>query len=69
REYPLPPGHSLAGAEVDMQRYEAERPSAAAACRIGDGRVLACTDYTVVPRPCPLDPDALRVDVDHRGKY
>lgn len=69
REYPLPQQHSLAGAEVDMQRYEAERPAETAACRIGDERVLASADYSVAHRPWPLDPDALRVDVDQRGKY
>jgi len=69
REHPLPESLSIAGAEIDMQRYEAERPSEAAACRIGDGRVLASADYTLVHRPYPLGSDALRVDVDHRGKY
>jgi hydrogenase maturation protease len=52
-----------------MQRYEVERPSAADACRIGDERVLASGDYHVAHRPYPLDPDALSIDVDHRGKY
>jgi len=69
RDYPLPQSHALAGAEIDMQRYEAERPSAAAACRIGDGRVLASTEFSVAHRPHSLAPDALSVDVDHRGKY
>jgi hydrogenase maturation protease len=66
---PLLQDQSIAGVELDMARYEAERPSEVEACRIGDGRVLACGDYTVVPRPYPLEPEALSVDVDHRGKY
>lgn len=33
-------GERLNHASLDMQRYEDERPSAATACRIGDGRVL-----------------------------
>ena len=66
---PLLQDQSIAGVEVDMARYEAGRPSEVEACRIGDGRVLACGDYTVVPRPYPLEPEALSVDVDHRGKY
>jgi len=69
RDYPLPASHTLAGVEIDMQRYEKERPSAAEACRVGDGRVLASAAYSVAPRPFPLDSDALHVDVDHRGKY
>lgn len=69
RDYPLPKSHSLAGAEIDMQRYEEERPAETEACRIGDERVLASSDYTVAHRPYTLDPDAVRVDVDHRGKY
>ena len=40
---PLAPrldGERLNHASLDMQRYEDERPSTEAACRIGDGRVL-----------------------------
>jgi hydrogenase maturation protease len=66
---PLQQDQSIAGEEVDMARYEEGRPSEVEACRIGDGRVLACGDYTVIPRPYPLEPAALSVDVDHRGKY
>ena len=69
RRRPLPDNRSIAGPEVDMGRYEAGRPSEVEACRIGDRRVLASGDYTVVPRPHPLEPEALSVDVDHRGKY
>ena len=69
RLHPLQQDQSIAGEEVDMARYEEGRPSEVEACRIGDGRVLACGDYTVIPRPYPLEPAALSVDVDHRGKY
>ncbi|RQO73131.1 HyaD/HybD family hydrogenase maturation endopeptidase [Aquitalea sp. FJL05] len=37
---PRQDGERLNHASLDMQRYEDERPSAATACRIGDGRVL-----------------------------
>ena len=69
RQYPLPECLSIVGAEIGMTRYETERPAEAAACRIGDARVLASPDYIVAHRPHPLQPDALSVDVDHRGKY
>jgi len=69
REHPLPESQSIAGSEIVMARYETERPSAAEACRVGDERVLASADYDVAYRPYPLDPNALDVDVDHRGKY
>ncbi len=69
RKHPLPRTQSLAGTEVEMTRYETERPSAQDACRIGDERVLNSADYTVAHRPHPLAPDTLSVDVDHRGKY
>lgn len=69
REHPLPESQSIAGAEIDMVRYETERPSSAEACRVGDERVLASDDYDVSYRPHPLAPDTLDVDVDHRGKY
>jgi hydrogenase maturation protease len=69
RRRPLPEHQSIAGAEINMAHYEAGRPSQVEACRIGDGRVLACGDFTVAPRPYPLEAEALRVDVDHRGKY
>ncbi len=69
REQPLPDEQSIAGAEIDMLRYEGQRPSASEACRFGDERVLVSDQYKVTPRPYPLEPDALSVDVDHRGKY
>lgn len=69
RQGPLPESELLAGAEVNIQGYEADRPSEAEASRIGDDRVLASDEFTVEYRPHPLEPDAVSVDVDHRGKY
>ena len=40
RERPLPQEATLASREMVMERYEDERPSAEAACRVGDDRVL-----------------------------
>lgn len=60
---------SIAGGEIDLERYEAERPSRDEACRVGDDRVLNSDRYRVEYRPQPLDPGAVSVDVDHRGKY
>ncbi len=70
REQPLPPEQSLSGAEIDIHKYEQERPSAEEACRIGDDRVVKSRDFHIQPKHYPLDPDALiSCDVDHRGKY
>ncbi len=69
RATPLPTSASIAGAEIDMDSYEADRPSAQDACRVGDERVLQADEFTVGYRPQSLDPGAVSVDVDHRGKY
>ena len=69
RPRPLGPEASIAGREIDMAGYESDRPDAAAACRVGDDRVLASSRFKVAYRPEPVAPDALSVDVDHRGKY
>lgn len=68
RETPLPLDHALAGAAIEMDRYEGERPAEEVACRHGDARVLESSLYKVEPRPHPID-DSVSVDVDHRGKY
>lgn len=60
---------SIAGDEIDILRYEAQRPAESEACRIGDDRVLNSDRFAVAYRSQPLDPDAVSVDVDHRGKY
>ena len=69
RPRPLGPEASIAGREIDMAGYESERPDAAAACRVGDERVLKSSRFRVAYRPEPVAPDSLSVDVDHRGKY
>ncbi len=60
---------SIAGGEIDIERYESERPAEVDACRVGDERVLNSDRYRVGYRPQELDPGAVSVDVDHRGKY
>lgn len=69
RTVPLTAEHSIVGEEIDIERYEAERPAAEQACRVGDERVLKSDRFEVGYRPQPLDPGAVSVDVDHRGKY
>lgn len=69
RKEPLLPEASIAGGEIDIERYEAERPAEGDACRVGDDRVLKSDRYRVEYRPQPVDPGAVSVDVDHRGKY
>lgn len=69
REQTLPDSDSLSGSEIDIDRYEAERPSEHDACRVGDDRVLQSEAYDVEYRPHSLKSDTLSVDVDHRGKY
>ena len=66
---PRPDRESIAGNEIDMQRYENQRPTADEACRVGDDRVLSSDRFEVGYRSQPLDPGAVSVDVDHRGKY
>ncbi len=66
---PHPNRESIAGNEIDIQRYEALRPTAAEACRVGDDRVLNSDRFELAYRSQPLDPGAVSVDVDHRGKY
>ncbi len=65
----LPTDESIAGAEVDMRGYEAGRPDAQKACRVGDERVLGAEGCHVEYRPASVEPGAVSVDVDHRGKY
>ena len=69
RAEPLPKEQSIAGGEIDLERYESDRPEATDACRVGDERVLKSDRYRVGYRPQALDPGAVSVDVDHRGKY
>lgn len=53
---------------LDMERYEQERPSADAACRMGDGRILQSGAFVVQAPPANPQP-GLQVDLDYRGKY
>ena len=69
RSAPLPREASIAGQEIDIDRYEADRPREDQACRVGDDRVLQSDRFEVGYRPQPLEPGAVSVDVDHRGKY
>ena len=69
RPIPLAASESLGGSEIDLDRYEHERPDAAVACRVGDDRVLASDRYRVAYRPQALEPGAVSVDVDPRAKH
>ena len=69
RDEPLSDASLLAGAEMDMDQYEAERPTADEACRIGDDRVLGTLNCTIRYQPAPVGDKPMSVDVDHRGKY
>ncbi len=69
RERPLAESESIVGGEIVMARYEGGRPSAEAACRVGDGRVLASERYRLGHRPHPLGPRVTRVDVDRRDRH
>jgi len=70
RETPLDETETLAGAEVHINKYEAQRPPPEVASRVGDDRVLKSKDYHVEYKPHPLDPElTISCDVDHRGKY
>ena len=68
RAAPLKSDDALAGSEIDLDRYEQERPDAALACRVGDERVLGSDRYRVAYRPQALEPGAVSVDVDPRVK-
>jgi hydrogenase maturation protease len=57
--------HELSG--LALSRYEQERPSAEAALRLGDPRIVLNDAYEIVPLSGLSD--AICVDVDHRGKY
>ena len=57
----------LADPALDMQRYEADRPSAQEACRLGDERIIYASDIKIIPPQS--NPDAIPVAVDFRGQY
>lgn len=61
-------GLELDDPALNIQRYESERPDPEQACRIGDQRILHSEAFQIKP-PAASEPDSIRVDVDHRGKY
>ncbi len=67
RDTPLPEEERLTPSELALEQYEAGRPPAEVACRVGDERVLASDKVKFDPKK--LIDDAVVVDVDHRGKY
>ena len=69
RATPLPEDQVLSPPQLELQRYEQQRPAAETACRSGDARVLGNQGYRFDPKPSPLHGDALSVDIDHRGQY
>ncbi len=70
REQPLSAEDSLAGVEISLNNYESARPSKEQACRYGDDRVLRDENYKIQYKPHPIDQkNAIKCDVDHRGKY
>jgi hydrogenase maturation protease len=52
---------------LNIQRYEAERPSESLACRLGDERVIYAPNVKIIP-PSSID-GAIPIDVDFRGQY
>jgi hydrogenase maturation protease len=64
RQEPLPTDAQLAPAELDLSRYEQERPSETEAYRDGDPRVLLAKDIQFDPKP--EQGVNLSVAVDHR---
>jgi len=70
RVKPLSKEHALAGKEMDIKTYEEQRPSAEAASRVGDNRVLHSKEFHIQYKPHKLDEEkVIACDVDHRGKY
>ena len=61
----LPVTQGLCDPAIAIDPYELERPSAAAACRFGDARVIDSPLFELDPRPHPIDA-ALAVNVDQR---
>ena len=69
RATPLPADQGLHPVPLDLDTYEAQRPSAAAACRLGDDRVLTDQQTVFDPKPIDLGTQALRVEVDKRRNH
>jgi hydrogenase maturation protease len=62
----LPDHEKLNPSQINLERYEAERPSKAEACRIGDERVLRDAHTQFDPKPMDLEGSRLSVNVDSR---
>ncbi len=70
RRQPLKPNQRDQGAIADMARYEAERPAASQACRVGDARILAQGGVRPVSPATVPGAESLSVGVDaHLDKY
>ncbi len=52
---------------LNINRYEAERPTESQACRVGDERVVYAPNVKIIP-PASVD-GAIPIDVDFRGQY
>ncbi len=50
---------------LDMDRYEAERPSETEALRVGDARVVLSGAFEIAPRTAAIEADSLSVGLDH----
>ncbi|WP_317930514.1 HyaD/HybD family hydrogenase maturation endopeptidase [Halioxenophilus sp. WMMB6] len=68
RAEPLLADTDAAGAIASMHLYEQERPSAEAACRAGDGRVLNSPDFQVGYRAVDIDGISVALD-QHLDSY
>jgi hydrogenase maturation protease len=70
RPQPLIPNAGIQGAIVDIQRYEAERPSESQACRLGDARILTLDGFHPESSSAVAEAGSLSIDVDaHLDKY
>ena len=68
RDTPLPPELGLHAPQLDLETYQALRPSADQACRRGDERVLRKLGAVFDPKPRDLGGHRLSVSVDNRRK-
>ncbi len=65
RIHPLPVDTARMGAIADMEAYEAGRPTAVEACRIGDARVLESGAFDVAYQSVSIRGETMAVGVDH----
>ncbi|MCG8429044.1 MAG: HyaD/HybD family hydrogenase maturation endopeptidase [Chromatiales bacterium] len=69
REAVIADSVSITSRALELERYEQERPSSEAACRVGDARILNDARIEFSPQQLLEETGRLQVDVDHRGKY